>query len=425
MICFMRRKFPTMFALLPAVCVLWLLAGCSGDDSTTSPSTGEWGQDHVKFEVDWKPGTVRFDNADMTDLLNIDTANQVFTFRSSNAKTSQLSTGKILVVNDYTIRRVTNVTTGGGQTVVSTEEAAFTDAVNNADIDWDYGIDFKPANFIQGLRSKGVQVQQITTDSVNFNITIGEWNYAVNMKLNTDNANMSLIATKLKGGVKLVTCSLIGVLQRFRSKGTILIKDGQLQKFTTKNTDVDGNFTLKVAAAGSGNDLNLQIPLTIVKFPVPELPFIAFTIKALVVMNAVVPPDGSTLLEANFKYTLDQGLEFDRKNLVVLPILDIKKREFDKTQQQPHTAASSPVAMSWGLAFPRYEVSLFTSTLAWVQPSYLIGGDYTPFPACQQAKVRFIGACGWGLGVLGASSFVGSKTLWDQEKVVLKAGACK
>lgn len=421
----MRRKFPTMFALLPAVCVLWLLAGCSGDDSTTSPSTGEWGKDHVKFEVDWKPGTVRFDNADMTDLLNIDTANQVFTFRSSNAKTSQLATGKILVVNDYTVRRVTNVTTSGGQTVVNTEEAAFTDAVTNADIDWDYGIDFKPANFIQGLRSKGVQVQQITTDSINFNITIGEWNYAVNMKLNTDNANMSLIATKSKGGVKVVTCSLIGVLQRFRSKGTILVKDGQLQKFTTKNTDVDGNFTLKVAAAGSGNDLNLQIPLTIVKFPVPELPFIAFTIKALVVMNAVVPPDGSTLLEANFKYTLDQGLEFDRKNLVVLPILDIKKREFDKTQQQPHTAASSPVAMSWGLAFPRYEVSLFTSTLAWVQPSYLIGGDYTPFPACQQAKVRFIGACGWGLGVLGASGFVGSKTLWDQEKVVLKAGACK
>lgn len=420
----MRRKFPTMFALLPAVCVLWLLAGCSGDDSSTSPSNGNWGDDRVKFEVEWKPETVRFDNADMKDLVNIDTANQVFTFRTSNTKTSQLEVGKILVVNDYTIRRVTNVTTGGGQTVVRTEEAAFTDAVTNADIDWDYGIDFKPANFIQGLRSKGVEVQQITTDSINFSITIGDWSYAVNMKLNNDDANISLVATKGKGGLKVVTCSLIGVLQRFRSKGTILIKDGQLQKFTTKNTDVDGNFTVKVAAIGSGNDLNLQIPLTIVKFPVPELPFIAFTIKALVVMNAVVPPDGSTLLEANFKYTLDQGLEFDRKNLVVLPILDIKKREFDKTQQQPHTGASSPVAMSWGLAFPRYEVSLFTSTLAWVQPSYLIGGDYTPFPACQQAKARFIGACGWSLGILGASGFSGSKTLWDQEKVLLKAGAC-
>src|SRR5690606_8845456 len=130
-------------------------------------------------------------------------------------------------------------------------------------------------------------------------IGIGEWSYAVKMKLNGDNADISLVATKSKGGVGVLTCSFTGVLQRFRSKGTIIIRDGVTQQFTTQNTNVEGNFKLKVTAAGSGNDLNISVPLTIVKFPVPELPFIVFTIKALVVMNAVVPPDGSTLLEAN------------------------------------------------------------------------------------------------------------------------------
>ena len=79
----------------------------------------------------------------------------------------------------------------------------------------------------------------------------------------------------------------------------------------------------------------------------------------------------------------------------------------------------------FGIGFPRTGFSLTgTQTSVWIQPAYLIGGDYTMIPACQQAKAQFIGSTGYGLGALGVSVASGTKVLWQKEKVFLKAGQC-
>ncbi len=414
---FARLAFPLLTA------ALFFLAGCSGDDAPTSPSE-TWSNNSVKFDVEWKDGAVRFDSTDMNDLVSIDTAQQIFTFRSSNAKVDDLQAGSVIVVNDYTIRRVTNVSASGGNTVVRTSAAALTDAVNKADIKWDYGVEFKAEPIIKALRKDGASVTQVTVDSLKFEIKIGAYGYKGEMKLYGDSASVKLFVEKLLGGVKVAEFSLVGMMKRFRSTGVVKIENGQLKEFKTENNNARGEFVLKATVAGSGNDLNIKVPLTLVKYPIAGLPFFTVDIKALVVMNSVVPPDGSTLLEVKFTYDADQGLQYDAASTKVLPIFNLKKKDFEK-MRDPRTGASSPIAVSVGMALPRYELVLFNTTLAWFHLAYLIGGDYTPhFPPCQQAKASFIGACGWGLGALGGAVLTGEKTLWQVDKVLLKTGEC-
>ncbi len=414
---FARLAFPLLTA------ALFLLAGCSGDDAPTGPSDN-WNNNSVQFDVEWKAGIVRFDSTEMNDLVSIDTAQQIFTFRSSNSKVGNIKAGSVIVVNDYTIRRATAVSESGGTTVVRTSAAALTDAVENAKINWDYGVEFKADPMIKSLRKDGASVTQVTTDSIRFEVKIGNYYYKGEMKLYGDSASIKLLVEKLAADVRVAEFSLTGTLQRFRSTGAIKIENGQLKEFKTENNNARGEFVLKATVAGSGNDLNITVPLTLVKYPIGGLPFFSVDIKALVVMNSVVPPDGSTLLEVKFTYDADQGLQYDAASTKVVPIFNLKKKDFDKLRE-PRTGASSPIAVSVGMALPRYELVLFNTTLAWFHLAYLIGGDYTPhFPPCQQAKASFIGACGWGFGALGGAVLTGEKNLWQTDKILLKTGQC-
>jgi hypothetical protein len=94
----------------------------------------------------------------------------------------------------------------------------------------------------------------------------------------------------------------------------------------------------------------------------------------------------------------------------------------DKKKAQ--TGASSAIGVNYGMAFPRLEIGIFDNIVVpYVQTSFLIGGDYTFTPACQQAKSQFIGACGVNFKFLGFS-YNAKKTLWQEEKVLLKSGDC-
>jgi hypothetical protein len=59
----------------------------------------------------------------------------------------------------------------------------------------------------------------------------------------------------------------------------------------------------------------------------------------------------------------------------------------------------------------------------WIQTAFLIGGDFTFTPPWQQAKCMYIGACSFDISFLGFK-YSANKTLWQEEKVLLKAGEC-
>jgi len=143
-------------------------------------------------------------------------------------------------------------------------------------------------------------------------------------------------------------------------------------------------------------------------------------LKVLFVINCVVPVDGSSQVEVKFEYNSTTGIKYNGTE--VSADASIGDQSMDKNKAQ--TGASSAIGVNFGLAFPRLEIGVFDELIVpWIQTAFLIGGDYTFTPACQQAKSQFIGACGFDLSFLGFG-YSAKKTLWQEEKILLQSGDC-
>ena len=95
---------------------------------------------------------------------------------------------------------------------------------------------------------------------------------------------------------------------------------------------------------------------------------------------------------------------------------------FEKIKAE--TGASTAIGANFGLAFPRLELAIFgESVVPWIQTAFLIGGDFTFTPPCQQAKSTFIGACGVNFSFFGLGYSANHK-FWEEEKVLLQTAEC-
>lgn len=404
-----------------------VFASACTETAVTPPNNNPGGTNDpnnvVKFDVTWAPETKVIPKSDAGLIRSIDSINYGFTFQSGNPTIDALKNGDIIAVTDFVIRRVTSVQRSGSTVVVATEECKLTDAVTDADIAWDYGVSFTPQFFASAYSKMGRTPHIVTNDSLGVEFSAYGLKHSVSFKFKGESADIVITSVKEAGGQTVAEFRCEGTLNKFRQKGEIKISNRKLMTFENRNNQMNADFTLSATAAGSGNTVGLNVELPVFKFPIPQLPFFVFEIKCQVVLNMVVPPDGSTLLKARFIYEADQGIRYvDGSGFSA--IANIRSEKVEKANE-PRTGASSPISVSWGLGFPRTGFSLAgTETNVWIQPAYLIGGDYTMLPPCQQAKAMFIGSTGYNLGALGVSLASGSKTLWSKETVLLKVGQC-
>jgi hypothetical protein len=430
----MKRHYG--YSLLLLILPLFMsVTGCTEDTTPTNPDNPDTGtpvgtpteppgmRDSIRFDVQWSPNAHLLDTNDVkTYAQSIDTATFVYTFRKGSAKIDGLKNGDVLVVGDIALRKVKSVTDNGATLTVRTDPAYITDAIVNGDISWDYGVRYDVKTVTSAFRKMGARPTFIGSDTAGYQIKIGDLEYNFGMKFHPDWLKADIRVLKKKGNTKILDNRLEGVLYKFRALGKVTIKDRKLIDFDARNDYVAGDLTLSLNAAGSGTNLGIESDFTLLKYPIPQIPFFSIKIKALVVMNGVIPPEGSCLMKARFRYDVDQGFSWSTGG--ALPKMLVRKEEFEKTGSEPRTGAASAASLSFGLGFPRVELEFLNTRIAWIQPAYLLGGDYTAMPACQQAKAQFIGSAGYGIGAFGISLASGSKTLWQKEKVLLKAGQC-
>jgi hypothetical protein len=402
-------------------------SGCSSKSNPTGPV---WTNDSVYANIVYDDSTKVFNQNDLSNLMSIDTANQIYYFSPNSSKAASLQAGDNVVIGNYSYFKVTSVTNEGSDIAVQGEFAPFTDVVKDADISWDYGIIFDKDKFMQAIKkTKGATIQTVTGDSIGFGFKFPPFEYSIGISFSSTQVNITIIAEKIVADTKVARLVVTGVLNKFKTTGKIKIRNHVLQDFNANNNYQEGEFELKVTAAGSGNDIGIEVPLPLLKFPIAGIPFVWFEIKCLVVMNAVLPADASTFLDYKFKYNADFGLQYDPGTQSCNNTVNLRSNDFQE-MDKPHSASASAMEMSWGIAVPRFEVNVgvpefFNTTVGWIQAAYLVGGDYTFYPACQEAKADFLGAYGWSLGAFGMSVASGTGNLWKQEKVFLKAGNCK
>jgi hypothetical protein len=265
---------------------------------------------------------------------------------------------------------------------------------------------------------------------IKFEFSQGNFTYLIEAELKGATATFKFSVKKAFGlpvGAAGAEFTVEGLLKRFRSKDTIVIQNNTPQNFSHSYEKLQGNATLGLAIAGSGNDaVNLELPVVIMKIPflVGPVP-VELDVKVQFVVNCVVPLDGSALIKVKFDYDSDLG--FSYQGTTVQKNARLGSITFGE-QSQPHTGASSAISVNFGVGFPRVELSAFNESLVgWMQTAFLIGGSFTPFfPACQTADVLFLGAAGIkaGLKLIGFSVDLGSVTFFQEKKRILEAGDC-
>jgi hypothetical protein len=413
--------------LMLTLCTLALVAGCTTDNPTGPGSTGDVNRpDKVTFNVKWSPKAVLFKADEMPSLKRIDSADFRYYFDANNEKAKGLTAGKIVVINDYAIRKVKSVKNSGGQIIVETEAAELTEAMTDADISWDYGVDVSQKALAKSFAKMAGATTVQTNDSLVVSFTSGVYRIAFVIKPGQNETSISGKMTKevLSGtSARTARYTLKGTLKKFRSTGHIVIQDGQFHDFTMDNENVTADFMLTAIAAGTGSDIGIELPVPLLKLPIPDLPFIVYELRALLVLNASIPSDGSCDIGMRIQYSTDQGFQFDPQTKNVRPTSNMNWKGFTPAYP-PQTAASGPIGVSFGMAYPRVEVNIAgTKTGAWLHTAGLIGGDFTMFPVCRRAKATAILAGGLKLGVPGLYTEI-KKTIWQKDTTFFKTGDC-
>ncbi len=410
-------KYTKLFLI--SLSVFFLFNTCEKDDNGSSPS----GTESSVYNVTLTDNTVYIDSLSANSLVRIDSADYIYYFEGSDPIITNLQAGDILLIHGVALRKVTNVTFNGDETMVETGYATLNEAIRDGEISWNKEINFKNGVIpVVQMKGENIPVKSSDSDGFEFEFKYGEYKYRIKFAFTDTKADVEFEITKEL--VKPITARFLatGSIENFYSNTEMKFEDSKLTKFGQKNSDMKGEMTLNLTVAGSGRDqITFDFPVVLLKYPVMVGPIpVTINLKVLFVINCVVPVDGSSQVEVKFTYNSTTGISYN--GIEVSADASAGQRSMDKNITQ--TGASSAIGANFGLAFPRLEIGVFEKLIVpWIQTAFLIGGDYTFTPPCQQAKCQYIGACGVDFSFLGFG-YSANKTLWQEEKVLLKTGEC-
>ncbi len=405
--------------------VLVMLTSCHG----TGTIPGDGAEDiQTTFDVEWDPNTTFVDEDQLNLVKDADTENHVYTFDAAGVQQSglDLSVGRVLVIHGVALRTISSVQQVGPNLVLETEYAALTDAITDGTIEWDYRPRFTPESVTEA--SADVQRLRPMQGAVlpQKQFTYGGYTYDVDIEALGDKVKFKFSVEKSLAGPAGAKLIAEGEVQRFRSQGRVSIKDKKVEEFANKLDKMQGEATLTVVVAGSGQDfINYKPDFTLIKLPFMVGPiYMELAIKVQFVIQASVPVEGSANLKIKLTYDSDLGFRLTGAE----PEVDGGLRSLGSTDKKTEVGAVMAIGANFGVGFPRVELSIYDSLTGWIQPAFLLGGSFTFTPPCVEVKASFIGAAGAEVGTkIFGKDFkytIWNKTLINEEKVLFRSAEC-
>lgn len=384
-----------------------------------------WDPDTFVYDVSLAPDVNYVDESVLGMLSSYDEENRLYYFDLDQVQAYgwEFIEGEPLIVHGAGLGRILEIVETDNQIIIETDFISLTDIITEGEIAWDYGVEFTEEK-IAAIEIPGKGIYYPTKGTpLEINLDVGNLNYLLKVNLDSKIATFDFTVSRSLAGPAGARFQAVGQLERFRSMDLIEIQGGALTTFEHQLNGLKGDVTLELVLAASGNDaVNLEFPVTIMRIPFMVGPIpVVLNIRIQFVVNAVVPLDGSAHVKTRFAYNSDLGLSCD--GVAVEAGGRMGDTQFGDPIHQ--TGASSAIAANFGVGFPRVELSVAGNTLVpWAQVAFLVGGSYTFHPACQTADATFLGAAGYKLGFLGLNLLSGSKTLFREDKELLRAGSC-
>ncbi|MCL2012401.1 MAG: hypothetical protein FWG75_06415 [Cystobacterineae bacterium] len=419
-----------------------MITGCFLLSCSSASEYNYLGKSEGFFDATFTEQTVHFESTD--DLISMDEDGYVYTFKNTSDKAKKLKKDSILLMNGELyiqgepqgglLRKVLEVREEGNAIVVETSDATLDELIEDGSIEWTTYVDFSPENFnFASLHSRnqirvqlGDKLYPATSqkgNKVNFEFETETYKYELTMKMEKTSAYITLEVSKKVNGEIKGKFMAEGRISAFDSSNKIEYNNSQIKEFSNQNKNLKGEFTLSLTVAASNRDsVTMELPFVIMEIPKMIGPIPVFLrLKLLVLLNSLVPYDGSSQTSINFKYDSETGIKYDGKTVDVQG----NKGKYSITKNKSEVGASSHIAVNYGIGFPRVELGVFHDILVpWIQTSFLIGSDFTPaFPVCKQTRASYMASFGYDLGFLGIK-LSGAQGLWREEKILEQIGDC-
>jgi hypothetical protein len=366
----------------------------------------------VTFDVEWSANTQVIEGDAMAALLSSDLETGEFQFSTDQLAQLgiTLEIGDVLLVEGLAVAFIESIEENGGTTIVGTSEATLADAIENGTIDWDVDIGYEQLSQAQvivantNVAASCVPEYNPGESSVRFSCTSGD--YTMTLKVSSVGGRAELQYQVVKGVGDNATASFTGTgtLDRFNSTGQIHYVNGALDNWGYDSDALAMTLRIELAAAGSGDSgLNYELPVPMLKIPIPQLAILGVTIDigAQLIASLSVPAavGASAIASANFSYTGDTGFSYDGGD--VTTVASINGHDFTDGVIDPAAPIGVEVDAQFGVAFPRVGLGILNQEVAWLHTGFILGANLAWGPVCKSGYVRIVVEGGYEIKILG------------------------
>lgn len=402
-------------------------AACGGGASDEEPSGDDAdvaaaGLSEETFDVTMRDDAAIVDEAVMDEaFLGMSDDGRTLRFEPGNTAVEALEVGQAAIFAKEALGVITDIREEDGEVIVETDEATLDQVIQDGEIGWSYDINWSeiPAEaFTEPAEAAGLQVYQQEA-SLKFSGTIK--GFEVEFELKPGDDGKLEIGIEAKRGENLAV-SAEGYVSGFTQETFINYEDSVAGEVSSKSIGLESEMELKwaaftIGAQGITEIASLSIPVELpIRFFIGPIP-VKISVKAVLQVVPELSVEGASSGGSwKVKYRSDQGFEID--NTLHNPVGALIDSAID-TSGDTVSAGFGPVGFGLGIEFPRLEVALFESAVAFITIKTYSTSLWTPgttltndIPPCQKGSTTITAIAGYAVSFLGIAAVESQEEIW-------------
>ncbi len=403
--------------------LLLVVLACNKTKDVVSPDNA--------LNLEFKDEAIIFDEKTPNPVIAIDTASQIYTFKSEAFDTKPKAGQTILVAGEI-MRKVVSVQEKSGVYEIQTTDAALTDIIRNGELSWEItpewdqisgiAIDGQPDISFENLRRRGPIKVSYTQGNIEHTMEIEPT--LENGKINA--CRFAFTMAQLVDGKPAMAFTAEGTVKLPTQKTNITVKDGKLQDFKADNKGMTADVKLSINSAGGQSGAHsLKLPNVALKIPIRYIPTPSGPVPLpipvdieigiqFVTQLSVTNPMSSAQSSSEVSLSADAGFEY--KGTSVETSGSIANENFKSGTFDSASYIGFPVDIQFGVAFPRVSLNIAGQEVAYVHTGFTTGSSLSWGPLCKKGYVKMLVEGGYELKALGVTLLSDKKTFVERTR---------
>lgn len=390
----------------------------------------------VTYDVEYADNTVVVDESTLLQsLLSVSEDQAIYRFQPPADAIRQLQPGQVVLLAGLALRKVVRVSNEGEAIVVETAPAQLDEAIADGTLAWSYTVDWMALPQTSYLATQvgetGSALQLVSAQGfdpatgppeITFSGEIEGWEVTFKLKASHNRLDLELVAERAIGAAEAVV-SAKGWISEFTHTASLSFERFRAGQMAVSADNLHGEMELRWSALTPGAErltknaqfaLPVELPIPLRVGPVPVM----LKLKAVlqIVPELAVAQASST---GSYRIIYDSNQGFRTEGEVVRGRGEVNNVQIGLSGDTG-SAGLGPVGFGLGVEFPRLEVEVLGSAMAFITIKTYSASIYLMQPPCQKAITTMFAAAGYRLGILGLTFAEGQKELWREEFVKYK-----